>query len=32
MIFVAKKNKICCLVQESEGGIPLVKRYEMIRE
>ena len=29
IIFVAKKNKIYCLLQESEDGIPLVKRYSM---
>ena len=29
IIFVAKKNKIYCLLQESEEGIPLVKRYSM---
>jgi hypothetical protein len=27
IIFVAKKNKIYCLLRESEEGIPLVKRY-----
>lgn len=30
MIFTAKKNKIYCMVQESEEGIPLVKRYSMV--
>lgn len=30
MIFLAKKNKIYCMVQESEEGIPLVKRYSMV--
>lgn len=29
MIFVAKKNKIYCLVLESKEGIPLVKRYSI---
>jgi len=32
MVFVAKKNKIYCLVRESEEGIPLVKRYSIIWE
>jgi hypothetical protein len=32
MVFVAQKNKIYCLVRESEEGIPLVKRYSMIWE
>lgn len=30
IIFLAKKNKIYCMVQESEEGIPLVKRYSMV--
>lgn len=30
MVFQAKKGKLYCLVQESEEGIPLVKRYNMI--
>jgi hypothetical protein len=29
MVFQAKKNKLYCMVQESEEGIPLVKRYNM---
>lgn len=29
IIFVAKKNKIYCLLRESEEEIPLVKRYSM---
>ena len=29
IIFVAKKNKLYCLVRESEDEIPLVKRYRM---
>jgi hypothetical protein len=29
MIFVSKKNKLYCMVQESEEGIPQVKRYDM---
>jgi hypothetical protein len=32
MVFVAQKNKIYCLVRESEEGIPLVKRYSIIWE
>jgi hypothetical protein len=27
MVFQVKKNKLYCMVQESEEGIPLVKRY-----
>jgi hypothetical protein len=30
MVFTAKKNKIYCMIQESEEGIPLIKRYSMI--
>ena len=30
MVFQAKKGRLYCMVQESEGGIPLVKRYRMI--
>ncbi len=30
MVFTVKKNKLYCMVQESEEGIPLVKRYSMI--
>jgi len=30
MVFAVKKNKLYCMVQESEEGIPLVKRYIMI--
>jgi len=29
MVFQAKKGKLYCLIQESEEGIPLVKRYQM---
>ena len=29
MVFQAKKDKLYCMVQESEKGIPLVKRYNM---
>jgi len=29
MVFQARKDKLYCLVQESEEGIPLVKRYHM---
>jgi len=28
-LFVVKKNKLYCIIQESEEGIPLVKRYAM---
>jgi hypothetical protein len=30
MVFQVKKNKLYCMVQESEEGIPLVKRYNMV--
>jgi len=30
MVFQAKRDKLYCMVQESEEGIPLVKRYQMI--
>jgi hypothetical protein len=30
MVFQVKKGKLYCMVQESEEGIPLVKRYNMI--
>jgi 6-bladed beta-propeller len=30
MVFQVKKGKLYCMVQESEEGIPLVKRYDMI--
>ncbi len=30
MVFQVKRNKLYCMVQESEEGIPLVKRYRMI--
>jgi len=30
MVFQAKKGRLYCMVQESEEGIPLVKRYSMI--
>jgi hypothetical protein len=30
MVFQVKKDKLYCMVQESEEGIPLVKRYNMI--
>ena len=30
MIFTVKKNKAYCMVQESEEGLPLVKRYSMV--
>jgi 6-bladed beta-propeller len=29
MVFQAKKGKLYCLVEESEEGIPLIKRYNM---
>jgi len=29
MVFQVKKDKLYCMVQESEEGIPLVKRYRM---
>jgi len=29
IVFVVKKNKVYCLLRESEEGIPLVKRYSM---
>jgi hypothetical protein len=29
MAFISKKNKLYCMVQESEEGIPQVKRYDM---
>jgi 6-bladed beta-propeller len=29
MVFQARKGKLYCMVQESEEGIPLVKRYKM---
>jgi 6-bladed beta-propeller len=29
MVFISKKNKLYCMVQESEEGIPQVKRYDM---
>ena len=28
-VFVVKKNKLYCVIRESEEGIPLLKRYEM---
>lgn len=30
MVFQVRKDKLYCMVQESEEGIPLVKRYNMI--
>ncbi len=30
MVFQAKRGKLYCMVQESEDGIPLVKRYQMV--
>ena len=30
LIFAIKKDKLYCMVQESEEGIPLVKRYSMV--
>jgi hypothetical protein len=30
MLFAVKKNKIYCMVRESQEGIPLVKRYSMV--
>jgi hypothetical protein len=30
LIFAVKKDKLYCMVQESEEGIPLVKRYSMV--
>jgi 6-bladed beta-propeller len=30
MVFQVKKGKLYCMIQESEEGIPLVKRYAMI--
>jgi len=30
MVFQVKRNKLYCMVQESEEGIPLVKRYDMV--
>jgi len=30
IVFVVKKNKVYCLLRESEEGIPLVKRYSMV--
>lgn len=29
MVFISKKNKLYGMVQESEEGIPQVKRYDM---
>jgi len=29
LVFQVKKGKLYCLVQESEEGIPLIKRYHM---
>ena len=30
IVFVVKKNKVYCLLRESEEGIPLVKRYSLV--
>jgi len=29
MVFITKKNKLYCMVQENEEGLPQVKRCDM---